>query len=321
MLSQNPGDNGANVVPTEDTAPVAAAADVTDEALRSLMDVLNGSLNPVTCSIESDLCYSTATPELQMSNDLNEYLTSPLIDSPLDDDLLTTPAVGTDMQADIMTSPLMGDFGSDSFGEFPPLFSEFDNAMYQGSKPPQNEPPVFPHQPNFDSMYRLESPNTPFIDSPGASLFNRKTAPLPSTKQKSSATGTRKNITPQSLVPVDAPTQSRNYLTPSATSRKELPATWRRKRLRTADPGDEEDQLVEEGLNPTLSEQEQIEAKRRQNTVAARRSRKRKLEYQRELEESMERHKRESEMWKQRALTCQALLRSHHIDCPEFPDS
>ncbi|KAI9568498.1 hypothetical protein HD554DRAFT_2022061 [Boletus coccyginus] len=304
MLSQNPGDDGASGVPTQDTARVAAGAEVTDaDALRSLMDVL------------------TTTPELQMSNDLNEFLTSPLIDSPLDDDLLSTPAVGSDMQADIMTSPLMGDFGNDSFGEFPSLFSEFNDAMCLGSKPPQDEPPVFPHLPNLDNMFSLETPNTPFIDSPSFSPFDRKVAPLPPAKRKSNATGTRKNVMPESLVPIDAPTQSRKYVIPSATSRKELPATWRRKRLRTTGPGEEEDQLVEEALNPSLSEQEQIEAKRRQNTVAARRSRKRKLEYQRELEQNLEQYKRESEMWKQRAMTYQALLRSHHIECPEFPDS
>ncbi|KAG8214354.1 hypothetical protein J3R82DRAFT_9325 [Butyriboletus roseoflavus] len=322
MLSQKPGDGSANVVSSEDTAPVAAATNVTDvEVIRSLMDVLNGSLCLATCFIQSDSPCCAATPELQMSNDLNEYLTSPLIDSPLDDDLLTTPAIGSDMHMDVMTSPLMGDFGNDPISEYPSLFSDFNDTMDQGSKSSQNEPFVVPHQPNFDRMYRLESPITPFIDSPSASPFNRKTAPLPSAKRKVTATGTRRNLTPESLVPIDAPTQMRKYLTPSTTSRKELPATWRRKRLRTAGPGDEEDQLVEEGLSPTMSEQEQIEAKRRQNTVAARRSRKRKLEYQRELEESLEQYKREGEMWKQRAMTCQALLRSHHIECPEFPES
>ncbi|KAG6376858.1 hypothetical protein JVT61DRAFT_884 [Boletus reticuloceps] len=321
MLSQKPGDAGAHDVPLADAAPVAAATDVTDaEAIRSLMDVLAGSSSLVMHSIKSNsVCFATATPELQMSNDLNEYLTSPLIDSPFDDDLLTTPAVGSDMHADIMTSPLMGDFGSDSFGEFPSLFGGFDDTAYQVTKP-EEEPLVFPQLPNIDKMYSLETPNTPFIDSPIASPSNRTVAPLPSTKRKS-ATGTRKNITPGTLVPVDAPTQSRKYVIPSTTSRKELPATFRRKRLRTAGAGDEEDQLAEEGLTPSLSELEQIEVKRRQNTVAARRSRKRKLEYQRELEQSLEEYKRESEVWKQRALTCQALLRSHHIDCSEFSDS
>jgi antitoxin component of MazEF toxin-antitoxin module len=109
-------------------------------------------------------------------------------------------------------------------------------------------------------------------------------------------------------------------VTPSATSRKAVPAVFARKRARTAAFGDEQDELEEVQINPSMSEQEQIEAKRRQNTIAARRSRKRKLEYQRELEESVEQYKRESEIWKARAMTCQALLRSHTIECPEFPD-
>ncbi|KAI9573514.1 hypothetical protein HD554DRAFT_2013448 [Boletus coccyginus] len=260
MLSQNPGDDGANHAPTQDSALVAAGAEVTDaDAIRSLMDILGAT-----------------APEFQMSDDLNEFLTSPPIDSPFDDDLLITPAVGSDMQADMMSSPLMGDFGNDSFGEFPSLFSEFNSAVCLGSKPPQDEPPLFPHLFNLDKMYSLETPNTPFIDSPNLSPFDRKVAPLPSAKRKFSATCTRKNVTLESLVSIDAPTQLRKYVTPSATSQKELPATWRRKRLRTAGPG-EEDQLVE-ALNPALSEQEQIEAKRRQNMIAARRSRKRKLE-------------------------------------------
>jgi len=304
MLSQTPGDHGANDVAVEDSVPVAAAANVTDaETIRSLLDVLN------------------ATPELQMSNDLNEFLTSPLIDSPFDDELLTTPALESDMHADIFTSPLLGDFGNDSFGEFPSLFDGPNHAVYQEPKPPQiGHHPVPPPHPLVDNMYILDTPLTPLIDTPSTSPLDLNVAPLPSGKRKSAATGTRKNITPASLVPIEAPTQSRNYVVPSATSRKELPATWRRKRLRTTGP-DEVDQLVEEPLTPTLSEQEQIEVKRRQNTIAARRSRKRKLEYQRELEESLEQYKRESEMWKQRTLTCQALLRSHHIECPDFPDS
>ncbi|KAF9219435.1 hypothetical protein BS17DRAFT_770018 [Gyrodon lividus] len=155
-----------------------------------------------------------------------------------------------------------------------------------------------------------------------SSPFERKSDPHFSTRRKSNGTGTRKNATTGSLVPVDAPTQPCKYLTPSATSRKELPAIFARKRTRAAAFGDEEDQHGGDVIiTPTMSEQEQIEAKRRQNTIAARRSRERKLEYQRQLEENAEQYKRESEIWKQRTMTCQALLRSHRIDCPEFPDS
>lgn len=41
-------------------------------------------------------------------------------------------------------------------------------------------------------------------------------------------TGTRKNITPDTLIPLDASTQTRSYVTPSTTSRKELPAVFAR---------------------------------------------------------------------------------------------
>ncbi|KIO29592.1 hypothetical protein M407DRAFT_6124 [Tulasnella calospora MUT 4182] len=47
-------------------------------------------------------------------------------------------------------------------------------------------------------------------------------------------TGHRRNITSASLVPLDAPTQIRNYLTPSSTSKKEIPSAFvaRRNKLK-----------------------------------------------------------------------------------------
>ncbi|EGN93964.1 hypothetical protein SERLA73DRAFT_145018 [Serpula lacrymans var. lacrymans S7.3] len=264
-----------------------------------------------------------ATPELQMSNDFgSEYLTSPLIDSPLDDEMLTTPAMGSaDIGADILTSPFLGDFhsfGNDYFfddGNYDSLFAE---------PKPRNEfsaPPVLP--PNLDEMYSI-SPATPFLDNSSAESspqYSNVAMPSTSKRRTTAPTGTRRNITPAALVPIDAPTQPRKYVTPSVTSRKEVPAIFARKRARSQAFGDEEDQLNEDVvINSSMTEQEQIEAKRRQNTIAARRSRKRKLEYQRELEDNVEQYKRESEVWKSRALTCQALLRSHNIECPPFPD-
>lgn len=277
------------------------------------MDVFGGELfRPATLAWLTQR--PTATPELIMSNDLNEYLTSPLIDSPLDDELLTTPAFGTaDINAGILTSPLLDDFGGDSYGEFPSLFDDFD-AICPPSKTVESRNLL---QPDFDQMYQI-SPDTPMFDTPATSLLSSPSYHPP--QRKSNVNGTRKNITPESLVPVDAPTQQRKYLTPSATSRKVVPAVFARKRARAAAFGDEQDELEDVVITPSMSEHEQIEAKRRQNTIAARRSRKRKLEYQRELEESIEKYKRESEIWKARAMTCQALLRSHNIECPEFPD-
>lgn len=312
MLSQKPGDNDASDVHVEDTAPVTASpSDV--EVIKTLMDVFGSeSFSPATDAWLTQ--HPAATPELTMSNDLNEYLTSPMIDSPLDDELLTTPAFGSaDNNADILTSPLLDDFGGDPYGELPSLFDDF-GAHYPQSKTSESHN-LLP--PNFDYMYQI-SPETPMFDTPISSPLDSPAYRPP--QRKSNVNGTRKNITPESLVPIDAPTQQRKYLTPSATSRKAVPAVFARKRARTAAFGDEEDELEDVQITPSMSEQEQIEAKRRQNTIAARRSRKRKLEYQRELEEVVERYKRENEIWKARAMTCQALLRSHNIECPEFPD-
>jgi hypothetical protein len=144
------------------------------------------------------------------------------------------------------------------------------------------------------------------------------TAPLPSastspsdassssTAQKPAGrpTGHRKNLSPSSLLPVNAPTQHRSYRGPSATSRKDIPAfafasssrraTTSKKRKADADPEDldgdddnDEEELTTGKIKPRMGESE-IEAKRRQNTLAARRSRHRKLQYVRELEEKVE---------------------------------
>jgi len=279
-----------------------------DDAVQALMDVFQ------------------ASPELQMASDFSEYLTSPIDDSPIDDDLLTTPAIGSgDLGADIFTSPIMDDWSVGTYGDRP-LFSHDLETLFPAPKPfvdPPETLTVSPSSIDLNGMWTL-SPQTPSLDQ---SNFNspavQSTKPLPSTRRKSSATGTRKNVTPETLVPIDAPTQPRKYITPSSTSRKEIPAVFARKRARSQAFGDEEDQLEDENfvLPPNPTEQELIEAKRRQNTIAARRSRKRKLEYQRELEDSVEAMREDRDMWKSRALTCRALLTSHGLESPDIFDS
>jgi hypothetical protein len=183
MLSQTP-DNNATDVRVEDTAQ-STASPSDAEAIKTLMDVFSGELySPATLAW---LTQHPATPDLTMSNDLNEYLTSPLMDSPFDE-LLTTPAFGSADSANILTSPLLDDFGGDSYGELPSLFGDF-SSMYAPSKTAQ------PHnlsQPNFDDMYQI-SPETPMLDTPA-------TPPLDSpayhpSQRKTNVNGTRKNIT------------------------------------------------------------------------------------------------------------------------------
>ena len=87
-----------------------------------------------------------------------------------------------------------------------------------------------------------------------------------------------------------------------------------RKRARGTAFGDDEDELEAEATSltgpPTANEADAIAAKRRQNTLAARRSRKRKLEHQRYLEESIDQIKAEKELWQRRAIMCQGQLAS-----------
>ncbi|EIN10695.1 hypothetical protein PUNSTDRAFT_36111, partial [Punctularia strigosozonata HHB-11173 SS5] len=132
-------------------------------------------------------------------------------------------------------------------------------------------------------------------------------------RRKAVLTGTRKGVTPGALIPEDAPIQTRNYTTPSTTSRKEIPAVIIKKRTRAQafddDPLLLRDRKPDLTAPPNESEQDAIEAKRRQNTLAARRSRKRKLEYQNALELSVEH-------WKARALLLEGLLQEKGVDVP-----
>jgi hypothetical protein len=150
------------------------------------------------------------------------------------------------------------------------------------------------------------SPQTPSL---GQSTFNsplvQPDKPLRTSQQKTTATGTPKNLTPETLVPIDAPTQPRKYFTPSATSRKEAPAVFARSPTRSQAFGDEEDQREDEAvfLPPNPTEQELIEA----NTIAVR---------YKELEDDVEAMKEDRDIWKSRASTYHALIKSHGLESP-----
>ncbi|KAI9508752.1 hypothetical protein F5148DRAFT_842345 [Russula earlei] len=252
----------------------------------------------------------SASPEFFNEFNPSDFLTSPV--SPWDD-LLTTPALDGDagMTPDIYTSPALLSFGDD-FDYLPSLFG---NEAFEGydTKPTVStslSPSDLP-LPDMDDIHKT-SPASPAIDSLSlqSSPLHADNSFVHPTRRKSVPTGTRKNITPESLVPYDAPIQNRKYRMPSATSRKELPATFARKRSRTQ--GHDEDEVI----GPTHSEEDAIKNKRLQNTLAARRSRKRKLEYQRELEDAIEAERGHKEMWRERALVLEALLRDKGHEVP-----
>lgn len=108
----------------------------------------------------------------------------------------------------------------------------------------------------------------------------------------SSVRGTKRRIETSDLLPIDAPVQPRTYRTPSATSRKESSsdATF----------------AAEEAA--IAAEKDPLVAKRLSNTLAARRSRHRKAEELRALNDTIEDLESEVEMWKRRCIRAEQEL-------------
>ena len=311
MLASNKSSEQTSIHEDHHRAPHMSADD--EAAAQAIASALSGTTEYSSLS-DSSLTErsSSVSPDLFNPSD---FLTSPV--SPWDE-LLTTPALDGDvgMTPDIYTSPALMSFGDD-FDNMPSLFGSaafdgYDVKAMAGSSLPPSDLPL----PDVD-MYTI-SPGTPAIDSislQASPLHIDNSSVLP-TRRKNVPTGTRKNVTPESLVPFDAPIQSRKYRLPSTTSRKELPATFARKRARTQGPGEDDGEV-----GPTVSEEDAIKTKRLQNTLAARRSRKRKLEYQRELEDAIEDERKEKEMWRARALVLEALLRDKGHEVPRMGDA
>jgi hypothetical protein len=257
---------------------------------------------------------------------LNEPLfgdDSPFLTSPLDDfgtspmetpysSFLGTPSLrDLDMESPLITdeSPLIAGFGDDFdlFG----ATSAFPTVEVAPKLPPATKLWTF-------------SPSTPALDSiePASTVKGKSSAPVipaapTSTRRRSNVTGTRRNLTPAALIPLDAPTQKRTYVTPSVTSRKAVPDAIVKKRLHSvAFSGDDDDDEVLAELSPTASEAEIIEHKRRQNTLAARKSRKRKLEHQQALEGEVQELTKLVTMWRERAMMAQELLRGSGVNLP-----
>jgi hypothetical protein len=257
---------------------------------------LNAASNPASSDEQAAQAILSILRSGDSSAKQNEFLTSPM-ESPFDD-FLSTPGLRNDDFSPDFTSPLIAD-GDDFGAQFhdTPLFD--DVGLFE---PPSSDKrataTLFPSV-NLDSMYTI-SPATPSLDA--SPLF----APPPSRLSSNPPNGTRKNLTPDALIPLDAPVQSRNYLTPSATSRKEPP----RKRSRTEALGDDDE------ANEGTGDLDPIASKRLQNTLAARRSRKRKLEHLLEIEANLDREKQQKEQWRSRAMTLEALLLSHGIPVP-----
>jgi hypothetical protein len=269
-----------------------------EQAAQAILSILcPGQSDHVLPLTHQESLTDCGCPSGDSSATRSEFLTSPM-ESPFDD-FLSTPGLRSDDFAADFTSPLIAD-GDDFGARFhdTPLFDDAGLFEPPSSSDKRATASLFPSV-NLDSMYTI-SPATPALDA--SPLF----APPPPGLSSNLPTGTRKNLTPEALIPLDAPVQSRNYITPSATSRKEPP----RKRSRTEALGDDDEEI--EGM----ADLDPVAAKRLQNTLAARRSRKRKLEHLLEIEATLDREKQQKEQWRSRAMTLEALLLSHGIPVP-----
>ncbi|KAJ3840552.1 hypothetical protein F5878DRAFT_612796 [Lentinula raphanica] len=297
----------------------------------------------------------SVSPQSQKSALFNDFLISPSL-SPCEDFDILSSANNSPFTPDLDT-PVLNDL-SDDFGIYGseysrvPLFSDSSLSLYQLLESPELAQEVLSQPFELSSKPDLEPDSVPIpilppsspdaaslspkslLTSVSSESFAAATVVPPSAKagkgSRANANGTRKNVTPDSLVPVDAPIQARKYVTPSATSRKEIPVAFiksqKRKRSRTQAFGDEEaqsqspypvgDDTAEEQPPLNATDKEIIEWKRRQNTLAARKSRKRKLEHQQFLETRVKDLETENEMLKVKADALEAALRAHNILLP-----
>ena len=324
MLSQNPSDN-TNM--TDSTAPPAMTATAEelfdpvippeDDNIAKTIAAMLGmmtSLCPITLTHRHLRSagpqpdgWDMATPTLvddysPWSPDMvHPYLSTP------QDSTLDTPLFDYLDETQMLTGP--------DYGPLFPMLPEWGNAPEPAAQPKPT--------PELDPSALLTiSPSSPVLDSfdPSQLSSAQTSSTLKPTlnRRRPTATGIRKGVTPETLLDETAPTQSRNYVTPSATSRKEVPAVFARKRARSTAFGDEEDQLDDYVLPPNPTEKDLIEQKRRQNTVAARRSRKRKLEHLQSLEKSLEDERQKREVWRERALMMSDMLRGLGQAVPDF---
>ncbi|KAE9391170.1 hypothetical protein BT96DRAFT_318526 [Gymnopus androsaceus JB14] len=185
--------------------------------------------------------------------------------------------------------------------------------------------------PTFDSKW--SSHTSPHPRDGGSELTLDASPPRRKVSESSPSSslpnGTRRNVTPNDLLPLDAPIQTRRYSatfqTVSSQKRSHSLAfdvgedsehddkeqSGKRKRNQLL-PSLEPTQTAPPGPNAT--ESEKIAYKRHVGTMAARKTRRRKLEHKLMLEAKVEELERDISMWKTRCKVLQEILNSRDLD-------
>lgn len=278
---------------------------------------------------DSDVPPPTDTPALVPDDEILSALTSPMwADVSLFPGAVTHAAHSHQQELPQTISPVELSKPLQSFEDIIPISvdaeAEFVRPAPTPVQPAEEQRPKaqrkIPDSPAFDLDFSSDAFIIPAVAAASSALTGgnskrkRSSAtPAPSVSsetsdsisKRASFTGTRHSAVP--LLDAEAPTQKRVYRgPPSKTSKREIPASAARRvaslqQIAATGAVDVED--VEKEIAKS------IEDKRRQNTVAARRSRMRKAEHLASLEEQvcaqaeiMERLREEMETWRQRAL-------------------
>ena len=88
--------------------------------------------------------------------------------------------------------------------------------------------------------------------------------------------------------------------------------------LKRRSPYSDGEEEAERPLPEDATEQEKADWRRRQNTLAARKSRKRKQDQMQQLQDDVQRLSKEKDVWRERALIMKQLLISHGLPSPNF---
>lgn len=155
-------------------------------------------------------------------------------------------------------------------------------------------PSSLPHSRSISSDSMLE-----FVQRAHPSLDLYKSNHTAGSLQRSEQTTPRLSLTP-----------------PNASRTQKLPTTRRYSRSHTY--SDDEEDPLDRPLPENATEQEKIDWRRRQNTLAARKSRKRKQDQMQQLQDDVQRLSKEKDVWKERALMMKQLLVSHGLPSPNF---
>ncbi|KAL1716756.1 hypothetical protein EV715DRAFT_274820 [Schizophyllum commune] len=326
MLSQP--DNTPTGTESMSSATMAHDNDVYQAPMPSATYSLDGwepLIDSAHATLTTPMSEYHPTPMSEMFDEFPQLGASPGEDTPYND-FLNTPVI-----------PDGHDFGV-SFDPNAPLFGGMEPWAPQSpttqSKEQEREALAYieqllsPQAPMTDSFAPAPkmspSMSTAHLATPNTSPAMLDSSSFAPPLSRPAPTGTRPGVTPDKLLGPDAPTQPRKYTAPSSTSRKEAPAAFTRgsKRSRSAAfQGDDDEELPPLPANAT--DAEQVEYKRRQNTLAARKSRRRKLEHQLVTERKAEYFMRRSNHFETVARTVIAMWQEQTgrpYELPAFPE-